>query len=68
MFLPWLAEENVLSATTCDVGLADARSNPLLLPRMVETSSRTALEFEGWLTGAADFLAINRAASRRYDD
>jgi peptidoglycan/xylan/chitin deacetylase (PgdA/CDA1 family) len=66
-FLPWLAEENVISATTCDVGLADARTNPLLLPRMVETSSRSILEFESWLTGVADFLALHRtAASLRY--
>jgi peptidoglycan/xylan/chitin deacetylase (PgdA/CDA1 family) len=67
MFLPWLAEESVISATTCDVGLASAGSNPLLLPRMVETSSRTLLEFEGWLTGVADFLAIHRAAAQHYD-
>jgi peptidoglycan/xylan/chitin deacetylase (PgdA/CDA1 family) len=66
MFLPWLAEANVLSATTCDVGLADARTNPLLLPRMVETTSRTELEFEGWATGVADFLVLRRAAVQRY--
>jgi hypothetical protein len=66
-FLPWLAEENVVSATTCDVGLAGARTNPLLLPRMVETSGRTTLEFEAWLTGVADFFVLHRtAASQRY--
>jgi len=67
-FLPWLAEDNILSATTCDVGLADASTNPLLLPRMVETSSRSSLEFEGWLTGVADFMAIHRAAAQHYDE
>jgi peptidoglycan/xylan/chitin deacetylase (PgdA/CDA1 family) len=65
-FIPWLAEENVISATTCDVGLASAHTNPLLLPRMVETNRRTALEFEGWLTGVADFLPGHRAAKQRY--
>jgi peptidoglycan/xylan/chitin deacetylase (PgdA/CDA1 family) len=65
-FLPWLAEVGVISATTCDVGLAAAETNPLLLPRMVDTSRRTPLEFEAWLTGVADFLAINRAASQTY--
>jgi len=65
-FLPWLAEEHVISATTCDVGLASSQTNPLLLPRMVETSGRTALEFEGWVTGVSDFLALNRTASQSY--
>jgi len=65
-FLPWLAEENIISATTCDVGLAGRHTNPLLLPRVIETNSRTALEFEGWLTGVADLLAVNRAATQRY--
>jgi len=65
-FLPWLAESGVISATTCDVGLAAEQTNPLLLPRMVDTSRRTALEFEAWLTGIADFFAINRAAPQTY--
>jgi hypothetical protein len=65
-FLPWLAEENIISATTCVVGLASAHTNPLLLPRMVETNGRTALEFEGWLTGVADLLAVHRGATQRY--
>ena len=65
-FLPWLAEENVVSATTCDVGLAGAHSNPLLLPRMIDTNARTALEFEAWLTGVADLLAVRRAATQPY--
>jgi len=65
-FLPWLAEENVISATTCDVGLAGADTNPLLLPRVVETNGRTLLEFESWLTGVGDLLAIRRASTQRY--
>ncbi|MFZ0759734.1 MAG: polysaccharide deacetylase family protein [Candidatus Sulfotelmatobacter sp.] len=65
-FLPWLAEENIVSATTCDVGLAGPHANPLLLPRMVETNGRTALEFEAWLTGVADLLAVHRTSAQRY--
>ena len=65
-FLPWLAEENIVSATTCDVGLAGAHTNPLLLPRMIDTNARTVLEFEAWLTGVADLLAIRRAATQHY--
>jgi peptidoglycan/xylan/chitin deacetylase (PgdA/CDA1 family) len=61
-FLAWLQMENVVSATTCDAGLASKRSNPLLLPRLVDTSARSAVEFESWLTGLAFLLAVRKAA------
>jgi peptidoglycan/xylan/chitin deacetylase (PgdA/CDA1 family) len=50
-FLPWLREAGVTTATTCDPGLASPRSEPLLLPRLVDTSFLTALDVEGWMTG-----------------
>ena len=56
-FLQWLAAEDVISATTCDTGLATAKSNPLLLPRLVDTTGRTDLEFESWLSGIGHFLS-----------
>jgi peptidoglycan/xylan/chitin deacetylase (PgdA/CDA1 family) len=61
-FLPWLQMENVVSATTCDAGLASKQSSPLLLPRLVDTSARTAIEFEAWLTGVAFLLAVRKTA------
>lgn len=65
-FLEWLKQENVISATTCDAGLADQHVNPLLLPRFVDTSSRTQLEFESWLSGVGSPLALRKAATQRY--
>ena len=65
-FLPWLKAEGVISATTCDAGLATSRSNALLLPRFVDTTGRSGLDFESWLTGVGDWLAIHRAARQKY--
>lgn len=62
-FLPWLRKENVVSATTCDVGLAERRSESLLLPRFIDHENRTQLEFESWITGVGDLLAVRRKAS-----
>ena len=52
-FLPWLREEEVQSATTCEFGLAARTSDPLLLPRIVDTSNLDEAEFEAWLSGSA---------------
>ena len=59
-FLPWLQAEDVISATTCDPGIASRTSNPLLLPRFVDTTHVSSLEFEGWLSGAASLLPRRR--------
>jgi peptidoglycan/xylan/chitin deacetylase (PgdA/CDA1 family) len=61
-FLPWLASEQIVSATTCDTGLATRHSNPLLLPRLVDTTGRTDLNFESWLTGVGHFLSTRKRA------
>ena len=55
-FLPWLREAGVESATTCDPGITTRSSEPLLLPRLVDSSTLSAVEFEGWLAGVADML------------
>jgi peptidoglycan/xylan/chitin deacetylase (PgdA/CDA1 family) len=55
-FLPWLAELGVHSATTCDTGLATRGTRTLLLPRLVDSSALTDVEFEGWLHGLSHVL------------
>jgi peptidoglycan/xylan/chitin deacetylase (PgdA/CDA1 family) len=65
-FIPWLRKGGVASATTCDVRLATRHSVSLSLPRFVDTENRTELEFESWLTGVGDLLAVRRSASQVY--
>jgi peptidoglycan/xylan/chitin deacetylase (PgdA/CDA1 family) len=54
--LPWLEELGIRSATTCEHGLADAGTHPLLLPRLLDTSNLSPLEFRGWLSGFSSLL------------
>lgn len=56
MFLPWLRELGVATATTCEPGFGTAATDPLLLPRFVDTMHNSAAEFEGWLSGFAALL------------
>jgi peptidoglycan/xylan/chitin deacetylase (PgdA/CDA1 family) len=55
-FLPWLRDLGVNAATTCRPGLTSTESDPLLLPRLVDSWRMTELELEGWLTGVSQFL------------
>ena len=65
-FFGWLKSEHVNSATTCDAGLASHKNNPYLLPRFVDTSGRTQLEYESWLSGVGSMLAVRRVAPQQY--
>jgi len=57
-FFPWLRGAGVVSATTCDTGIASPTTDPLLLPRLIDTMNLSNIEFESWLTGAGDFLPL----------
>ena len=59
-FAGWLRSLGVRTATTCFPGIASAESDPLLLPRLIDTVNVAEVEFEGWLTGASAFLPRRR--------
>jgi peptidoglycan/xylan/chitin deacetylase (PgdA/CDA1 family) len=62
-FLAWLKEAGVESATTCDPGISARRSEPLLLPRLVDSSTLSPVEFEGWLAGLSEMIPRRMTAS-----
>jgi peptidoglycan/xylan/chitin deacetylase (PgdA/CDA1 family) len=52
-FLPWLKDSGVVSATTCELGLASPDDDPLLLPRLLDVSALSTIEFEGLVAGVS---------------
>jgi peptidoglycan/xylan/chitin deacetylase (PgdA/CDA1 family) len=60
-FPAWLSELSVQTAVTCDPGLASSASDPLRLPRFLDSSNPTDAEFESWLAGVAVFLPSSSA-------
>jgi hypothetical protein len=64
-FWPWLRAEGVVSATTCDPGIATPSSERLLLPRFLDSMSVSDLEFEGWLCGFSSCLPHRRRRTQR---
>jgi peptidoglycan/xylan/chitin deacetylase (PgdA/CDA1 family) len=59
-FPEWLRDLGVVSATTCFPGIASPASDPLMLPRLIDTTYVSDIEFESWLTGASAFLPRRR--------
>ena len=59
-FVPWLREAGVQSATTCNMDLSSRKSNPLLLPRLLDHVGISDNEFEAWVTGFAAFMPKRR--------
>jgi hypothetical protein len=54
--LPWLRKLGVKSATTCRHGLATYDDDPLLLPRFLDHSGISLIEFEAWASGVGSVL------------
>jgi peptidoglycan/xylan/chitin deacetylase (PgdA/CDA1 family) len=65
-FGPWLNQEKVVSATTCDAGLVSRKTNPYFIPRAIDTSGRPQVEFESWVCGVGELIALRRAAPQKY--
>ncbi len=57
---PWLSHQlrpaGVLSAVTIRAGLAGPRTDRYSLPRITDSSTMTAAEFQAWVSGFASFL------------
>jgi peptidoglycan/xylan/chitin deacetylase (PgdA/CDA1 family) len=62
-FRNWLASEGVVSATTCDVGLATQHDDPFFLPRVIDSELIPQEMFLGWLTGVAELLPHRRRSA-----
>jgi peptidoglycan/xylan/chitin deacetylase (PgdA/CDA1 family) len=56
-YFPVLEQEGFLSATTCQAGIASSRSHRYLMPRLLDHSNLTDIQYAGWLSG---FLAVGR--------
>jgi len=56
MFMPWLKESGIVSATTCEVGFASRTTDRLLLPRVLDNLALSPIEFESWLSGVSAAL------------
>jgi peptidoglycan/xylan/chitin deacetylase (PgdA/CDA1 family) len=63
-FAGWLRQSRVESATTCDFGLVDRRSDPYFLPRLMDHGTTSAAEFRAGLSGIAALLSRKRGVPR----
>jgi peptidoglycan/xylan/chitin deacetylase (PgdA/CDA1 family) len=66
-FSNWLGEENIVSATTCEPGIASARQDRFRLPRLLDHSEMTPLEFDAWLCGLGALLPRRPVGSHAID-
>ena len=55
-FKEWLREASIETAATCEVGLATEKTDMLRLPRLLDASNVTHLEYEAWLCGIRALL------------
>ena len=63
----WLGEEGLLSATTCEPGIASAGNDRFRLPRLLDHSEMTLIEFDAWLSGLGALLPRRPLGSQAID-
>jgi peptidoglycan/xylan/chitin deacetylase (PgdA/CDA1 family) len=56
----WLRGLGIESATTCVPGIVSRGTDPMLLPRFVDSTGVTDATFDAWLTGVAGLLPRRR--------
>lgn len=56
----WLREWGIESATTCEPGLFSAKTERLLIPRLIDGSAMSDTVFESWLVGIGALLPHRR--------
>ncbi len=61
-FGQWLRAQQVVSATTCQPGLATASTDPMGLPRFVPTCTTTKDDMLSWVSGFAALLPVAQTA------
>ncbi|MEP6732637.1 MAG: polysaccharide deacetylase family protein [bacterium] len=59
-FFGWLRECGVHYATTCVPDLASRESNPMLVPRFIDTMVQSDTTFEAWASGFAALMPRRR--------
>ncbi|MDB4913339.1 MAG: Polysaccharide deacetylase [Gemmatimonadetes bacterium] len=64
-FLPWLRETGVKYATTCVPEIASPDTDPLLIPRLIDSMNHSELAFESWVSGFA--MLLPRRSEYRLD-
>jgi peptidoglycan/xylan/chitin deacetylase (PgdA/CDA1 family) len=66
-FSNWLGDEGLLSATTCEPGMATARQDRFRLRRLLDHSEMTPVEFDAWLSGLGALLPRRSVGSHAVD-
>ncbi len=61
----WLRQLGILSATTCEAGLNDQRTSPMLLKRYLDNDQTSNILFEAQVCGLHDLLSSARRFFRR---